>query len=64
MKTYLITAVTGDGADIRSQYVGTQADAAKLRSELVKEGFKRANIMTSEVEVPTDKVGLIAFLNR
>lgn len=64
MKLYLITAVTGDKADIVSQYAGSQADAGKLRKALGEQGFKRADITTTEVDVPTGKAGLLAFLNK
>lgn len=39
----------------RPHYVGTQADARALKRE--------TSAAWSEVEVPTDKAGLIAFLN-
>lgn len=44
-------------------WVGTQGDAAKARKKLVAEGFKRAEIETLEVDVPTNKEGLLKFLN-
>jgi hypothetical protein len=40
---------------------GTQADASKRRVSLKKEGYR--DIRTEEVDVPTDKAGLMAFLN-
>lgn len=64
MKLYLITAITGDKADIVSQYAGSQADVAAQRKKLRLLGFKNADIVVSEIDVLTDKVGLIAFLNR
>jgi hypothetical protein len=64
MRLYKIMAHTDDAKDDVVQWVGTQADAAKLRKELNSEqGFKRDNINTFEVDVPTDKKGLLEFLN-
>ncbi|WP_242098161.1 hypothetical protein [Sphingomonas sp. CROZ-RG-20F-R02-07] len=49
MKLYRLTI------DNRAQYVGTQADARATKRETGQ--------TWAEVEVPTDKAGLIAFLN-
>jgi hypothetical protein len=40
---------------------GTQADAAKRRKALKATGYLL--VLTEEVEVPTDKAGLLAYLN-
>jgi len=40
---------------------GTQADAAKRRKELKTNGCR--DIETKEIDVPTDKQGLLAWLN-
>lgn len=61
MKLYLITAASADTAS-HSSWVGSQAEAASMRKRLTPE-FRRAEITTSEVDVPTDKQGLIQFLN-
>jgi hypothetical protein len=61
MKLYRIEAV--GGADVIVRWVGSQSDAGKARKELVADGFKRAEITTEEVEVPTGKAGLLEFLN-
>ena len=45
----------------RSFYNGTQSDASKSRVALKKEGMR--NIETKDVDVPTDKAGLMAYLN-
>ena len=39
----------------RAHYVGTQADARTMKRE--------SSAAWTEVEVPTDKAGLLAFLN-
>ena len=63
MKLYRITA-TQDDENHTAVWVGSQADAGKARKELVAKGFKRAEINTEEVDVPTNKEGLLAFLNK
>lgn len=45
----------------RGAFDGTQADASKQRVALKKDGMR--NIETREVDVPTDKAGLMAYLN-
>lgn len=63
MKLYLITAASADTAIVpHASWVGSQAEAASTRKRLTPE-FRRAEITTSEVDVPTDKQGLIQFLN-
>lgn len=47
----------------RVKWVGTQAEAAAVRKEWVSGGSKRADITTSEIDVPTTKIDLLAFLN-
>jgi hypothetical protein len=61
MKLYRIMAAAE--GDVVVRWVGSQADAGKTRKELVADGFKRADIETEEVDVPTNKDKLIAFLN-
>lgn len=67
MKLYRITAIRrtdSDTPDFETHWVGYQADAAKKRKELVSSGFKRTEIETVDVDVPTDKAGLLAWLNK
>lgn len=47
----------------RAIWAGSQADAASARKQLGTEGFRRMEIATYEVDVPTNKPGLIGFLN-
>lgn len=68
MKLYLVTATPSDTAveDARSParwWVGSQAEAASVRKQFVSAGFRRTEIITSEVDVPTTKIGLLEFLN-
>ena len=61
MKLYRVSA----NADVQKiVWVGTQSDAAKARKEFVSDGFKRAELSTEEVDVPTNKEGLLEFLNK
>lgn len=56
--------VTGPLAGVDTdRFVGTQEEAAARRKALVEAGARRAELTTEEVEVPTDKKGLIEFLN-
>lgn len=59
MKFY-VTKYTANGAK-RIHWEGTQADAAAKRKALKDEDCD--NINTIEFDVPTDKPGLLAFLN-
>ena len=72
MKLYKITRpiheLNGEDVDDMTQFAGSQADARKARIEL-ETPFKhlkpkdRPEVTVEEVEVPTDKKGLIEFLN-
>ncbi len=74
MKLYKITDPTPHGADgcdgtSKIKFVGTQADARKTRIEFEapykhQKKQDRPEITVEEVDVPTDKAGLIDFLNR
>lgn len=61
MRLYLVYV----NSDIKQfKWVGSQADAASARAALNSGGVKRADIKTKEVEVPTNKAGLLEFLNK
>lgn len=63
MRLYKTTA-TRDGDVRQTLWAGSQAAAAADRKSLVSDaGFKRNEVNTEEVEVPTNKTGLIQFLN-
>lgn len=62
MKLYKITA--DDGDKTVSKYVGTQADSVAQRKKLKEDGFAQKHITSDDVEVPTDKAGLIDWLNK
>lgn len=66
MKLYRLEATINpdDGEAPFVNWVGTQADVSKTRKQMMKDhGFKRSEIEVEEVEVPTNKVGLLEFLN-
>lgn len=67
MRLYKTIAVSnrddGDQSLVMRKWSGTQSDAGKTRKEFVSQGFKRAEVETFEVDVPTDKQGLLAWLN-
>jgi hypothetical protein len=54
---------TGQKADLvqETRWDGSLAAASKRRVELKKAGRKQ--VTTDEVEIPTDKVGLLEWLN-
>ena len=60
MKLY---RVIGNSDKQKVIWVGSQSDAAKARKELMAQGFKRAELLTEDVDIPTDKVGLLKWLN-
>mgnify|MGYP003544660126 CR=1 FL=1 len=61
MKLYKTTVSPGDKTTVSWQ--GTQADAASVRKRAMDDGAKRKDVTTEDVEVPTDKAGLLAWLN-
>lgn len=65
MKLYMITAESLDdgGLDPEVRWAGSQTEAAGVRRALGGAGFRRAEIATHDVEVPTSKGPLIEFLN-
>ena len=72
MKLYKIERpiheLNGEDVDAVTEFAGSQADARKSRLNL-EEPFKalkpkdRPNVIVTELDVPTDKKGLIEALN-
>ena len=59
MKLYMITYFEG------TKFVGSLSDGIAYRKELMDtKGYRRADIKQEEINVPTDKPGLIEFLNK
>ena len=46
-----------------TQFVGSKADGVAERKKLMDDGARRKDITETEVDVPTDKTGLINWLN-
>lgn len=61
MKAYLITAASGDNKQVA--WAVSQTESAAVRKRFLAEGFKRAEMQTHDVNVPTSKGELIEFLN-
>jgi len=62
MKLYLITATTED-SKTHVIWGGSQSDAASARKEMLTRGATRKKTRTFGVDVPTNKEGLLQFLN-
>jgi len=45
------------------QWTASQGDAASARAQFTKQGIPRAQVTTDEYDVPTDKKGLLKWLN-
>lgn len=53
------------GAPSAFRFAGSQSDASKQKTELMETfSLKRTQVSVEEIEVPTDKVGLLEFLNK
>lgn len=65
MKLYKVVASStrDDQPTVVKTWVGTQSDAAAARKARLAEGFKRAELDTEEVDVPTNKQDLLVWLN-
>lgn len=65
MKFYLVTAdiENHEETGTKSKWVVSQSDAAGARKELIEQGAKRKDLKTFELDIPTDKAGLLEFLN-
>jgi hypothetical protein len=63
MKLYKITATNSDG-DTGTTWASSQTESAKARKEFMEKGFKRNQLVTEDVEVPTSKDGLLNWLNK
>ena len=61
MKLYKIVGKTADKS--KTVWTGSLADAGSTRVSMVSDGFTRKEIETFTVDVPTDKAGLLNWLN-
>lgn len=60
-KTTYLDDARPPGRNECASWDGTQADAGKTRKQLKVEGMR--DIETKDADVPTDKAGLLRFLN-
>lgn len=58
MKLY---QTTGEDGCVKARWSGSLADASKDRVAMKKEAL--TNVHTSDQDIPTDKAGLLAWLN-
>ena len=66
MRLYKITAKNPSDTslpDTHTTWVGSKAEGVQARKKLADDGWKRKEIEEVEVDVPTDKAGLLEFLN-
>lgn len=68
MRLYKIIAKNPSDAsanlpDTETVWVGSKAEGVDARKKMADDGWKRKEITEVEVDVPTDKAGLLAFLN-
>lgn len=61
MKLYKTTYIDDAAATTIAEWDKAAGDASKARTRLKKEGMRE--IETKDVDVPTDKAGLLKFLN-
>ena len=63
MRAYEVYVVV-DGKTIKG-YAGTQGEAKTARQTLVdNHGVKKSSVSITDVDIPTDKAGLLAFVNK
>jgi hypothetical protein len=63
MKFIKITTFATSTLPAKKLWVTSNADAGKTRKAMVDAGYKRADIITEEVDIELNKVGMLAFLN-
>lgn len=63
MNLYAVHTNRDTDGDVDTIWCGSQPEAAAARKKFIAEGSKRADLTTYTVEVPTDKAGLMQFLN-
>ena len=62
MKLYKTTVK--NALDLTARWAGSQTEATKHRKEFGEAGFKRSEVETQTVDVPTHKDGLLEWLNK
>tara|TARA_Y100000310_G_scaffold345276_1_gene463337 strand:+ start:3504 stop:3701 length:198 start_codon:yes stop_codon:yes gene_type:complete len=61
MKVHKVSGFTGQKTE--TLWVGSKIHAGKARKELMTRGSKRKDLMTTEINIPVDKQGLLTWLN-
>jgi hypothetical protein len=67
MRLYKITVTNSSDEDLpdtKTCWVGSKAEGVQARKKLYDGGWRRKDVEETEVDVPTDKAGLLAFLNK
>lgn len=62
MRLYKFTA-DDEHSPGRVQWGGSKAEGVAFRKEMAEKGYKRNQMAETEVDVPTDKAGLLKWLN-
>ena len=63
MRLYEIKYENKDG-DVRRQFAGSDSDASKMSTKLKADGVAVAKPVRGQIDVPTDKAGLLDWLNK
>lgn len=63
MKLYKIKASGNGEALTKTMWVGSKDEGVAARKALYEEGYARKEVTEVMVDVPTDKAGLLAWLN-
>lgn len=66
MRAHLVTVPQTGEDPSRSVYCATNAEATAMRAALwepLRDAIKKSDVSIEQVDVPTDKPGLIAYLN-
>lgn len=64
MKLYRITYTRPNAPAMTVRWAGTQADATHIRMDVMaQDGLKRKEIGIEDIEIPTKKEELLAWLN-
>lgn len=62
MRLYEVKYEDKDG-QVRRKFASSDGDASKLSTKLKVDGDAKAKPVREQIEVPTDKVGLLGWLN-
>lgn len=62
MRLYAIKYENKDG-EVKRRFAGSDSDASKLATKLKADGEAKAKPVREQIDVPTDKIGLINWLN-